>query len=72
MKKMDEIEHLQVLFCELKHHENIRYDKLNEIEDLKKQIEKINEKISILKIQVKTQQIKEDQTRLKILNFLKD
>ena len=68
---MDEVEHLQGLFCELKHHENIKYDKLNEIEELKKQIEKINEKISILKIQAKTQQNKENQARLKILNFLK-
>ena len=71
MNELEKVEYLQVLFCELKHHENIKNDKLNEIEELKKQINKINEKISILKIQAKTQQIKEDQARLKILNFLK-
>lgn len=72
MNDLEKVEYLQGLFVDLKYHENLKYNKLNEIEELKKEIEAINQKISLLKIQAKTQQEKENFYRLKIINFLKE
>jgi regulator of replication initiation timing len=71
MNELEKVQYLQGLFDNLKQYETLKSEKLEEIGELKKQIEKITEKISILKIQAKTQQDKENQARLEIINFLK-